>query len=378
MELPPDTQAAMMRLAIEEARLAQGWTHPNPAVGAVIVCRGEVLARGRTQPPGKGHAEVQALSMWREAGHKPEAETTLYVTLEPCSTRGRTPPCTEAIIESGIRNVVVGAIDPNPAHRGKGIDLLSSAGLRVMTGLLASECEDLNIAFHHWMKHGRPLMAGKVATTLDGRIATRGGQSRWITGAASRADVHSWRASFPAIAVGSGTVRTDNPSLTVRRPGLPDNCPIRFVFDRNLVTLRAADAQVFQDEWKEQTVVVSLASKSSQAAKFAENQGIRFWFLDDEANDDGIGEFIDRCAAEQISGVYIEGGAHLLSSFLRRRRLDYLFHYRAPLLLADNSALAPFYGFEPSEMSRAIRLADVRHALFGDDQLLRGRIVYPQ
>ena len=223
---------AYMRRALELARQGWGATHPNPMVGALIVEDGEIVAEGFHTKAGEPHAEIMAL---RALGRKPEPGATLYVTLEPCCTTGRTPPCTEAIIAAGIRRVVVGATDPNPRHAGHGFEVLRAAGVEVVTNVLAAECADLNLIFNHWIVQKRPLLAAKVATTIDGRIACRTGESKWITGEPARADVMRWRRLFPAIAVGAGTVASDDPQLTARLPE-GEWCPWRFVFDAALST----------------------------------------------------------------------------------------------------------------------------------------------
>lgn len=366
-----------MREALAEARKAWGDTHPNPAVGAVIVRDGQVVARGYTQPAGGAHAEVCALEDFRARGLEVSDQTVLYVTLEPCSTIGRTGACTDAIIESGIRRVVIGAIDPNPAHKGRGVDILQKAGVSVKTGVLEDECQDLNLIFNHWITTGKPFIAAKIATTLDGRIATRGGLSKWITGPRAREDVMRWRGYFPAIAVGSGTVLADNPRLTVRRQGESESSPQRFIFDRNLVTFRDERPNVYTDGFASQTIVVTPESRRTAAEAFSQKFGISIWSLGECDGDGGIQAFLDHCIEARIYGVYIEGGAHLLSGFLRAQALHYLFCYRAPKLLGDNAALAPFFGREPATMAEAVQLAEVKHESFGDDQLMRGFVRYP-
>mgnify|MGYP000032399359 CR=1 FL=1 len=368
---------AYMLAALEEARKAMGKTHPNPAVGAVVVHREQVVARGHTEPAGGRHAEIVALDAFRETGLQVDASTALVVTLEPCSTRGRTPPCTGAIIESGIRKVLAGAVDPNPRHAGRGFEVLKEAGLDVTPGILAGDCEDLNLIFNWRMTEGRPFFAGKIATTLDGRIATRGGLSKWITGTEARADVHRWRRYFPAIAVGAGTVLADNPALTARIGGEEEWCPVRFIFDRHLITFKDGTFKVYSDAWRERTIVVSSRAHLGRIRKLEEETGIRFWAIESGLEDGGLPEFAQRCHKEGIDGMFLEGGAHLLSSFLNFRYLDYLFAYRAPKLLADASGLAPFTGQEPVTMQDTVTLRAIRQAGFGDDQLMRGFVVYP-
>jgi diaminohydroxyphosphoribosylaminopyrimidine deaminase/5-amino-6-(5-phosphoribosylamino)uracil reductase len=209
-------------------------------------------------------------------------------------------------------------------------------------------------------------------------MATRSGLSKWITGEKARADVHRWRRYFPAIAVGAGTVLSDDPELTARLPGEEVECPLRFVFDRNLVTFKESLARVYTDEWRDQTIVVSSKERAGEARRLEAKHGIRFWCLSEGQTDLSFTEFADRCREESLLGLYVEGGAHLLSSFLGARALHYLFAYRAPKLLADTSGLHPFMGKEPASMEDTIRLREVRHETFGDDQLVRGFLHYPE
>ncbi|HVU38461.1 MAG TPA: bifunctional diaminohydroxyphosphoribosylaminopyrimidine deaminase/5-amino-6-(5-phosphoribosylamino)uracil reductase RibD, partial [Opitutales bacterium] len=202
-----------MSRALEAARRGWGDTHPNPMVGALIVENGRVVADGFHARAGEPHAEIIAL---RNLGRAPAPGATMYVTLEPCSTTGRTPPCTEAIIQAGLKRIAVGAADPNPQHAGQGLEILRRAGIEVISGVLAEDCADLNLIFNHWIISQTPFLAGKIATTLDGRVGTRTRQSKWITGAAARRDAMRWRRLFPAVGVGAGTVLADDPQLTSR------------------------------------------------------------------------------------------------------------------------------------------------------------------
>jgi len=370
----PDPETGM-RKAIEAARFAQGHTHPNPAVGAVIWHDGHWVASGYTQPAGGPHAEIEALARFREQDLEPAATTTLFVTMEPCCTHGRTPPCTDAIIRSGIRNVVVGARDANPLHAGRGFEILRAAGIEVTEDVLADECDDLNLIFNHWIVARAPFFAAKMATTLDGRVALGNGDSKWITGALARADVMRWRGYFPAIAVGAGTVVADNPALTVRLAGEPVRAPRRFIFDRHLLCLeQAPDARVFTDEFRARTVLVTGPAHERRARTFAARCGIDLWLIDDLGTAQGWGAFAQRCANEEICGVYFEGGPRLFSSLLVARALHYLFAYRAPKLVGDAAAPGPFVGMQWAAMNDVIQLHQVRHAVFGADDLMRGHI----
>jgi diaminohydroxyphosphoribosylaminopyrimidine deaminase/5-amino-6-(5-phosphoribosylamino)uracil reductase len=324
----------LMGRALGLARRAWGATHPNPMVGALIVENGEVVAEGWHEKDGGPHAERVALA---RLGRRPGAGATMVVTLEPCSTAGRTGACCEAIRAAGVARVVVGAMDPNPAHAGRGVEVLRAAGIEVVAGVRAAECAELNLIFNHWITRGRPLMAGKVATTRDGFSRPPAGAGRWITGAAARENVHHWRRLFPAIAVGAGTVRADNPALTRRwceADGRErEECGWRFVFDGTLATAAGAEAawpRVYADGWRERTVVVTSAAADAGTRARLEAAGVRVWAQETTRGAAGWGEFGRRCAAERISGVYVEGGAELLADAAKAGALDYGFWYRAP------------------------------------------------
>ena len=366
---------SFMRQALALAKRGWGDTHPNPLVGALIVENGTVVAEGFHAKAGEAHAEINAL---QALGRKPAPDATLYVTLEPCSTQGRTPPCCTAIAQAGLRRVVVGATDPNPVHAGKGFDLLRAGGIEVVAGVLAEECADLNLIFNHWITTGRPLFAAKSGVTLDGKVATRTGDSKWITGAQSRADGHRWRRLFPAIAVGAGTVRADNPRLTARVDG-KEWCPWRFVFDGLLRTVTdKAMPNVYTDEFRERTIVVTTAHGGMGYVRKLGSMGVKAWVLPAQSPKVNFADFRKRCAEEGISGVFFEGGAQLLSELLQARELDYLFTYHAPVLFADDKGKSILRGLRTEALENAIRLTHVRHEVLGDDSLMRGFVQYPE
>jgi len=366
------TDVHFMEVALIEARKGWGNVGANPMVGAVLVECGAIVARGHHAFFGGPHAEVNALT---DLGRKPAEDAVLYVTLEPCSSTGKTGPCTRVIIESGIRKLVIGAIDPDQRHRGRGIELLREAGLEVTTGILEKACEDLNLIFNHVSKHKGPFLAGKTATTLDGKIATRTGNSQWITGEVARADVMQWRRYFPAIAVGAGTVIKDNPSLTSRIEGSV-SCSKRLIFDRRLTTLSGLESlKVYNDEFKGNTIVVTL--ENVESLEQFEAHGIALWAL---PKDPVMfwNAFNIRCLEEGVFGVYIEGGPGLLNDMLVNQQLHYLFAYRAPKFLADSKAPSFVGGQEIAKIDAAYSLCQVYHAVLGDDQLTRGFINYPK
>ena len=370
-----DQHEVFMRRALALARSVWGNTHPNPMVGALIVEDGHVVAEGATATDGGPHAERLALL---NRGKTPRPGATLYVTLEPCSTHGRTGACTDAIIASGIKHVVVGATDPNPAHAGRGFEVLRAAGIEVIAGVLERECTDLNLIFNHWITQNGPLLAAKVASTLDGKIACRTGESKWITNERSRDDVHRWRRLFPGIAVGAMTILKDNPRLTARREGEAEWCPWRFVFDGLLRTVVDKNLPaVFTDEFRDRTIVVTTPHGGLGYVRKLREMGIKVWTFDSPTQRVQFPDFRKKCVEERIAGVLVEGGAQLISELVRVRQLDYLFAYHAPILLADDKAKTIFNGLRPEKIEHAVRLTDVRHEMFDGDMLLRGRVNYP-
>jgi diaminohydroxyphosphoribosylaminopyrimidine deaminase / 5-amino-6-(5-phosphoribosylamino)uracil reductase len=373
----PTPDEIFMARALALAGKAWGATHPNPMVGAVIVEDGVVVAEGFHARDGGPHAERVALAA---LGRTPKPGAVLYVTLEPCSTHGRTGACCDAILAAGLRHVVVGATDPNPAHAGGGLERLRAQGVTVTTGVAEAACRDLNLIFNHWIVAKRPLIAGKAAMTLDGKIACRTGESKWITGEAARADGHRWRKLFPSIAVGAGTVLADNPALTRRVPGEAEDCGKRFVFDTTLRTAVMEPAEwprLYTDRWRENTIVVTTPAANADTQRRLEAAGVQVWVQAGSRGTAAWDGFSQRCAEEGITGVYVEGGAQLLANAVTAQALDYLFCYQAPVLFADEEASSAFTGRAPGRPEEGIRLTELHRATLGDDALVRGRLVYP-
>ena len=369
MSLTDQSHEAFMTRALELARRAWGQTHPNPMVGAVIVERGQVVAEGWHHAAGQPHAEIEALNA---LGRKPADGATIYVTLEPCSTCGRTGACTTAILEAGIRNVVVGAVDPNPEHAGQGLALLREAGVEVVEGVLAQDCTDLNLIFNHWIVRNRPLIAAKMALTLDGKFAAASGHSQWVTGEAARADVMRWRRYFPAIAVGANTVLRDDPSLTSR---IDDTtwCPRRFVFDRSLKTLSEGRwPQLYTDAHHGRTTVLCGPAADVDLRGQLTARGVSVWELPEVDGHLDWEAFRARCVEEELCGVYVETGPTLASSLLERQLADYAFIYQAPKFMSDCATPGIGSARDTQSMRDALQLKQVRHAILGEDILTRG------
>ncbi|HEX5318357.1 MAG TPA: bifunctional diaminohydroxyphosphoribosylaminopyrimidine deaminase/5-amino-6-(5-phosphoribosylamino)uracil reductase RibD [Stellaceae bacterium] len=305
---------AAMRAALALARRGLGNTWPNPAVGCVLVNEGRVVGRGWTQPGGRPHAETEAL---RRAG--PAAKgATAYVTLEPCAHHGKTPPCAGALIAAGVARVAAAIEDPDPRVAGKGLARLRAAGIVVDEGLCAAEAEEVNAGFLQRVRTGRPLVTLKLAATLDGRIATASGESRWITGPAARERAHALRAGHDAILVGTGTVIADDPELTCRLPGLTDRSPLRIVFDRHLRIPPAA--RVFAPPcW-----VLTAAPDAPE---------LRARGVEVVPAPPDLGETLRVLGARGLTRVLVEGGGRLAASLLAAGLVDRLVWMRAPMAI---------------------------------------------
>lgn len=339
----PDRESdeLFMRAALDEGARGLGLTSPNPPVGAIVVREGELLGKGWHQRAGEAHAERNALAEARAThGDAALRGATLYVTLEPCSTHGRTPPCTEAILESSIGRVVVGATDPNPAHAGAGLDILRNAGVEVVTGVLEPEARELIRFFAKHITTGLPWVIAKTACTLDGRTTLPEGEGRWISGEASREDVQRWRRQCDAILIGGETLRRDDPALTLRgswAEGRPQ--PWRVVLSQGGDLPPAS--QVFRDAHADRTLV---------------HRGIP------------IGESLRRLGSEGVSSVMLESGGRLLSQALAAGVVDELILYYAPLLGGGEARLLP------AAEGLLARLGSIEMERFGDDLRVRGRI----
>ena len=331
----PRGDRAPMRAALALACRGLGTVWPNPAVGCVIVADGRVVGRGWTQPGGRPHAETEALA---RAGAGARGATA-YVSLEPCAHWGKTPPCADALIAAGIGRVVAALEDPDPRVAGRGLRRLAEAGIAVESGLFAEEAAEINAGFLSRVRRGRPLVTLKLATALDGPIATSGGESRWITGPAARERAHLLRASHDAIMVGSGTVLADDPELTCRLPGLGGRSPVRVVLDARLRI--APGAQVIAGARRVSTWLLTAPNADPMRRARLVDSGVTVI----DAPPDPAGG-LDLAAALQALGergltrLLVEGGAHLAASLLRARLVDRLSWFHAPLLIGGDGVPA--------------------------------------
>ena len=354
-----------MRLALTLAEQGLGWTNPNPMVGAVIVKDGKIIAEGYHQRCGALHAERHALANCTES---PEG-ATMYVTLEPCCHQGRQPPCTDAILEAGIARVVVGSGDPNPLVAGKGLDILRSHGIQVETGVLAEECEALNYVFFHFIRTGRPYVVMKYAMTMDGKIATRTGASRWITGEAARKRVHADRHRYAAIMAGVGTVLADDPMLNCRMEGGRD--PVRVICDSHLRT--PLDSQVVRTAGEIPTIFAA-AHPAAERVEALVNAGCRVWDLPDRDGHVDLNALMERLGREGIDSVLLEGGGTLNWAALESGVVQRVQAYIAPKLFGGEAAKSPVCGLGVETPNQAVRLKNTRITPVGEDFLLESEV----
>lgn len=357
-----------MRLAISRARRGLGRTFPNPSVGAVIFRGGEVLATGRTRPPPGAHAEVVAIAAARRAGHSLRG-ASLAVTLEPCCHTGRTGPCTQAVIEAGLSRVYVGCRDPHPRVGGRGIRRLRRAGIRVETGVLAEACHELHRGFFSLCERGRPFVTLKLATSLDGRIATAGGESRWITGPLARRFVHRLRARTDGLMVGSGTALADEPALTARRGERVIHRPVRVLVDSRLRV--PPDSPLYRDLPGVPTLV--LTRRGARGRLRREALGATLLPVRTRGDDLDLGAALQALGAAGLTTLLVEGGGKLAAALLRAGLVDELHWIQAPLLLGGDArpALGDL-GLE--HLSDAVRLRSIQGRALGPDWHWQARL----
>jgi diaminohydroxyphosphoribosylaminopyrimidine deaminase / 5-amino-6-(5-phosphoribosylamino)uracil reductase len=362
-----------MRQALRLARRGFGRTSPNPMVGAVLVRDGAVIGQGWHHRAGGAHAEIEALRDAQRRGWAGRGArgATLYVTLEPCSTHGRTPPCTAAIIAAGIQRVVAAAPDPNPAQGGRGFAILQRAGLEVSAGLLAREAAEMNEAFEHWIVHRTPLVTVKAAMSLDGKIATVAGESRWLTGEKARHLGMKLRAGADAILVGVKTVLADNPSLTVRRPGFKEKRWRRIILDPRART--PLTAQVVSDEFAASTIVV--VTKAAPARRTAA-LGRRVRLLRAPARADGIDLrwLLHKLGQEEVTSLLVEGGGETNAAFLSAGLAGRAVFFYAPLVLGGRDAPKAVAGAGVGSVRAAPVLRMARWRRIGADIVLSARV----
>ena len=360
---PHDPDVRWMKRAIAQARHGEGLTRPNPPVGAVIVRQGRSVSTGYHRKAGEPHAEINAL---RAAGTKAR-RATLYITLEPCSTWGRTPPCTDAIVASGIKRVVIGCLDPNPRHAGRGVHILRRAGILVSVRVLEEECRALIEPFAKWITTGRPYVTLKMGVTLDGRIADAHGRSRWITGPAARHEVQKLRRRVDAILIGRQTAQADDPSLLP----VPEHGrkPLRVVLDAaGRLSLRS---RLYSDGRPAQTLVMSTRQAPNRYRRALAARGIECVVMPARQGRFQPDQILRELGRRGILHVACEGGGHLAASFLRAGMVDDVWWFIAPMLLGDR-ARPSIAGINRTLMrAPRFRLTDVQR--IGQDIWLRAK-----
>ena len=333
-----------MREALREADLGAGYTSPNPAVGAVIVRDGRIIGRGHHKRCGGPHGEIEAfMSLPAESD---AAGADLYVTLEPCSSTGRTPPCCDAIVRHGIRRVVIGCLDPNPKHAGRGVDILRAAGIGVETGVLEEECRVHHEAFFKWITAGRPFVLLKMAETLDGKIAAANGDSKWVTSATARERVAYLRLLSDAVLAGAETFRNDSPRFTARTPdGTVLKTPRRIIATHHPEILDGAG-----DSWESAVL--------------------------DTPEDWRV--FLAGLGRENVTMLLIEGGGELAASAIRARPVDKIEFHVAPKLLGGRGSRPVLGGPDPSSLAEAVSLDRLRVSPLGSDLRIEAYPLYPE
>ncbi|AHB07063.1 diaminohydroxyphosphoribosylaminopyrimidine deaminase [Pandoraea pnomenusa 3kgm] len=343
---------AHMRRALALAEQAMFTTTPNPRVGCVIVQDERVIGEGFTQPAGQDHAEVQAMKDARARGETLRGATA-YVTLEPCSHYGRTPPCAKGLIEAGVKRVIAAMEDPNPVVAGRGLAMLRDAGVDVRCGLLEQEAREMNIGFVARMTRGTPWVRLKVAASLDGKTALNNGASQWITGAAARADGHAWRARACAILTGIGTVREDDPSLTVREVQTTRQ-PLRIVVDSHLDISPAA--RVLADG---NALVVCADGDAARVARLRD-LGVEVLDLPNANGKVELPALLRVLGERQLNEIHVEAGYKLNGSLLREHCVDELLAYFAPCILGDAQGMFHLPALSSLDDKLTLRFTDVR------------------
>jgi diaminohydroxyphosphoribosylaminopyrimidine deaminase / 5-amino-6-(5-phosphoribosylamino)uracil reductase len=362
-----------MRQALKLAQRGYGMTSPNPMVGAVLVKAGKIIGRGFHQRAGHPHAEIEALRDAETRGHSAR-DATLYVTLEPCWTHGRTPPCTDAIIASGIREVIVGAIDPNPKHSGRGLEVLRAARVKVRDGVLAGEATRLNEAFNHWIVRRTPFVTVKAGMSFDGKIATRTGESKWITGPQSRERAMRLRQGADAILVGANTILRDDPSLTVRVAGISKQLR-RIILDSKARS--PFSSKVLADDATSSLTTIVVGSDAPAKKVGALERKVQVWHAPLRNGGIDLRWVLKKLGSENITSLLVEGGGEVNASFLLGRFAHRIAFFYAPILIGGADAVKAVAGDGIMDAAKGLKLNDVGWERIGRDLLLTARLERP-
>jgi len=357
-----------MKVAIAQAKKAVGRVSPNPMVGAVIVKKGEIIGLGYHQRAGSPHAEINAL---KKAGKKAR-NADLYVNLEPCFHYGRTPPCVHAIIDSGIKKVVIGIIDPNPLVSGKGVARLKAAGITTQIGILEEECRKLNEIYIKYITKKIPFVVLKVASSLDGKIATKSGDSRGITSRESLHFVHKLRNQFDAILVGIGTVQADDPLLTTRLKGKVGKDPIRVIVDSSLRI--SPQARVFNPHSQAGLIIATTNLAPKRKKEQLEKIGTKVITIDSSDREVDLKKLMVVLGKLEVTSLLIEGGTKIITSALQDGIVDKIIFFYAPKILGGRYACGITTGEGVEYVNQALKVQDLKVRRRGKDILIEGYI----
>jgi diaminohydroxyphosphoribosylaminopyrimidine deaminase / 5-amino-6-(5-phosphoribosylamino)uracil reductase len=362
---PFATSNHWMRRALHLAKKGKGRTSPNPLVGAVLVRKGRVVGEGYHVKAGEAHAEIVAL---QKAG-KEARGSTLYINLEPCNHFGKTPPCVPAVIEAGVKRVVVGMVDPNPMVKGKGISMLRKAGIDVHVGTLEKECKTLNEAFCKYILLKEPFVILKVAATLDGKMATRNGDSKWISNETSRRLVHRVRNEVDGVVVGIGTVLKDDPLLTARVRGGRD--PYRIILDSRLQIPEQAKVIGLSSS---KTIIATTAVAPGNKIERLEKAGVHVLIVESKNGRVDLKAFLSKLGEMGMMSILVEGGGHINGAFLDEGLIDKFLLFLSPRLLGDTRAMGIFAGKGADQLKKATAVKEVRVKKIGGDILIEGYV----
>jgi diaminohydroxyphosphoribosylaminopyrimidine deaminase/5-amino-6-(5-phosphoribosylamino)uracil reductase len=363
MSNPTVTHEHWMKRALLLARKGKGRTSPNPLVGAVLVKRGKVMGEGYHAKAGKAHAEIVAI----ERAGKDARGSTLYVNLEPCTHYGKTPPCAPAVVQAGVRRVVVGMVDPNPLVKGKGISTLRKAGIDVQIGTLEKQCKTLNEAFCKYILVKEPFVILKAAATLDGKIATRNGESKWISNEASRRLVHGVRNEVDAVVVGVGTILKDDPLLTARIRGGRD--PVRIILDSRLRI--PEDARVIGVS-SSRTLIATTTLAPRDKIERLEKAGAQVVLVESKNGKVDLRSFLSKLGELGMMSILVEGGSQVNGAFLDGGLIDKLLLFLSPRMMGDPQALGIFQGKGFEHLKEAASVEDIKIRRIGEDILVEG------
>lgn len=353
-----------MRRALKLAKKGEGFTNPNPLVGAVIVKNGEIVGEGFHALYGEHHAEINALF---NAGEQAK-DATMYVTLEPCSHHGKTPPCTKAIIKSGIKRVVIASNDPNPLVSGRGVKELQDAGIEVESGLLEEENKRLNEIFFHYIVKGRPFVILKTAMSADGKTATKTGDAKWITNEKSRRFVHELRHRVQAIMVGVKTVIADNPLLTARLPNKKVRHPIRIVLDTCAET--PLESNVLKNTESTRTIVAVTKGANEENIEALKRKGAEVWVMPTKDGHVDLQALVKALGEESIDSVLLEGGSFVNDSAFKAGIIQRFHLFIAPKIIGGDAAFTPVGGIGVNTVAEGAKLKRTNMETFDEDVLI--------